>query len=139
MANLQQMHLKQVLTLSLAGLVTVLPAIAYADTSSVASDQFASGWQQHVTSLINHGPGPGASATTIWYVPGNVPKGHYYVVAREGDRARVIDGYAVTVTSSAGRDIHLVLPQAYGDVQILPSSDVPGAHDSNAKVRFEGP
>lgn len=131
--------LKRVLTqavfLAIAGTATA----ATADTSSITSEQFAAGWQQRAKPLINRGPGPGPSATTIWYVPGSVPKGHYYVVNREGDGARLIDGYAVTITSDPERRISVVLPQYYGDVQIVPSSDVPSVKDANSKVRFEGP
>ena len=110
-----------------------------AGTSTITSEQFTPGWQQHVTPLINRGPGPGPSATTLWYVPGSVPKGHYYVVNREGDGARLIDGYAVTITSDPERQIHVVLPQYYGYVELVPSSDIPNVKDVNAKVRFEGP
>jgi len=131
--------LKRVLTPAAFAAIAGTAALAVAGTGSITSEQFAAGWQQHVKPLINRGPGPGPAATTIWYVPGSVPKGHYYVVNREGDGARLIDGYAVTITSDAGRRISVVLPQYYGDVQILPSSDVPDIKDVNSKVRFEGP
>jgi hypothetical protein len=131
--------LKRALTLAVLAGAAAAAAPALAGTSTITSEQFAPGWQQRVTPLINRGPGPGASATTIWYVPGSVPKGHYFVVNREGDAARLIDGYAVTITSDPERNIKVVLPQYYGYVELVPSSDVPGVKDANSKVRFEGP
>jgi hypothetical protein len=131
--------LKRALTASAFAAAVAVGVPAMADTSSLTSAQFAPGWEQHTTALINRGPGPNASATTIWYVPGNVPKGLYVVINREADGARLIDGYAVTITSDPQRQIHVVLPQYYGVVELLPSSDVPGFKDVNTKVRFEGP
>jgi len=129
--------LKRALTLSALAAAAAIGTPVMADTGPITSAQFAPGWEQHVTPLINRGIGP--AATTVWYVPGSVPKGHYYVVNREGDGARLIDGYAVTVTSDPERQITVVLPQYYGYVELVPSSDVPGVQDANTKVRFEGP
>ena len=119
-------------------------ALALASPGPITSEQFAPEWQQHTRSLINRGPLPGTpldrAGSNTWYVPANLPRGHYLVVERrDNGAAELIDGYQFDVTSDPVRDIHLVLPLRYGDVQAIPAEFVPGVKEMPPKVRFEGP
>jgi hypothetical protein len=119
-------------------------AAAFAASGPITSDQFAPDWQQQARSLINRGPLPGTPLDRVgsntWYVPSNLPRGHYFVIERhDNGSAELIDGYVFDVTSDPVRDIHLVLPLRYSDVLAIPAELVPGVTESPPKVRFEGP
>jgi hypothetical protein len=119
-------------------------ALALASPGPITSEQFAPEWQQHTRSLINRGPLPGTPIDRIgmntWYVPSNLPRGHYLVVQRRDDGvAELIDGYQFEVTADPMRDIHVFLPLRYTNVQAIPAEFVPGVKESPPKVRFEGP
>lgn len=103
-------------------MVAVTAAAAAADP--IGSDTFAADWQAHSRGLINAGPGPTLS-TTAWYVPAILPRGRYVLIERDGDKARLIDGYQFEVTSAVNREIKLWVPNGYGNVEAIPVADVP--------------
>jgi hypothetical protein len=118
-------------------------SLALAAQQPVTSEQFAPGWQQQARSLINRGPRPGTPLDRVgmnnWYVPANLPRGHYLVVERRRDGvAEVIDGYQFEITADPVRDVHILLPLRYSDVMAIPSALVPGVKEEQPKVRFEG-
>jgi hypothetical protein len=129
--------------LALAAASLACAALALASPGPITSDQFAPGWEEHARSLVNTGPVPGTPIDRIgmntWYVPSNLPRGHYLVVQRKDDgTAELIDGYQFDVTSDPVRDIHLFLPLRYSHAQAIPSEFVPGVKESPPKTRFEG-
>ena len=83
-----------------------------------ASPQLAADWQRHSTPLINFGAGrqPG---TTAWFVPTTLPRGYYRIVSRQGDSAKVIDGYRIEIDGSPAKEVRLLLPFAYGNVEAV--------------------
>jgi len=121
--------------LGAASFAWTLPAGAC--PGSVTSDQFAPDWQSQSHAMFNRGPV--RDARTNWYAPANLPRGHYVVINREGDKAKLIDGYSFDVTSNASRDIHVVLPMGYGYVEALPASYVPAYQQMPPQTRFDGP
>lgn len=98
---------------------------AFAASPPVTSDQFSPGWQDQARALINQGASRLDLSKTSWYVPAITPRGRYILVERHGDKAQVIDGYEFRVTSDPEREIHMVLPAAYGNVEAVPISFVP--------------
>jgi hypothetical protein len=131
--------LKSIVSLAAGASLALASAAVPANTDHITSDQFQPGWQAHARPLINHGHGPGASATTVWWVPGNLPRGRYYLVNRQGDGAILIDGYAFDVTSDPERQLRIVLPQYYGAVDAVPAAVVPQYQDTSSRAHFEGP
>jgi len=90
----------------------------------ITSDQFAPGWQSRAVHLFNEGPGIGP-ATTNWFVPALAPRGRYVLIDRKGDQAELIEGYRFEVDGNPTREIHMMLPPVYRDVQAIPLQDVP--------------
>ena len=119
-------------------LVAAPAAVAAADP--IGSDKFASGWQSESHAMINRGVtrAPGRAPMTVWYVPANLPRGHYLVINRSGDKAELINGYSFDIDSDSYRDIHVVLPLGYGYVEALPERFVPEVKRDTAPTRFEG-
>jgi hypothetical protein len=118
-------------------------ALAVASPNPITSEQFTPGWQDQARSLINRGPRPGTPLDRVgmntWYVPANLPRGHYLVVERRRDGvAELIDGYQFDITSDPVRDVHILLPLRYSDVMAIPSTFVPSVKEAPPKVRFEG-
>ncbi len=99
-------------------------ALAAADL--VGSDAFAPDWQAHARALINRGPSPLDLSKSSWMVPGITPPGHYVLIERHGDQARLIDGYRFQVLSARNSEIHMIVPTGYASVEALPVEDVPG-------------
>ena len=123
--------------IALAGLAGAGVVLAAVDP--IGSDHFVQGWQAESRALINRGisqstPRPMA----VWYVPANLPRGHYVVINRKGDQAEVIDGYEFDVDGAAYRDIHVVLPLGYGNVEAVPDRFVPQVKRDTPPARFEG-
>lgn len=85
---------------------------------AVTDSQFAAGWQEHVHPLYNRGRGL-APGTTDWWVPTILPRGNYVVIVRNGKGAELVDGYGFDVDHNVWRDIHLMLPAGYHDVEAL--------------------
>ncbi len=83
-----------------------------------ANPPFAAGWQEHTSPLYNLGPGPTAG-TTVWLVSGLLPRGHYQVISRQGDRARLLEGHRFEVDGSVNKEIRLILPTSSGSVEAL--------------------
>lgn len=88
------------------------------DESMSATPPFAQGWQEHTSPLFNLGPGPTAGST-VWLVSGLLPRGSYQVIARQGDRAKLLDGHRFEVDYSANKEIRLILPFTVGNVEAL--------------------
>jgi len=124
--------------LAAAGLASVPAVLAAGDP--VSSEHFAPGWQSETTPLINRGIATrnGRPGTVVWKVPANLPRGHYLVINRTGDRAEVINGYAFDITSTAYRDINVTIPTGYGYVEALPERFVPEVKPETSPARFEG-
>jgi hypothetical protein len=80
--------------------------------------QVAADWSEHSRPLFNYGPGlsPG---TTNWRVPDILPKGNYRVIRRVGGTAEVIDGYRFEIDGTPFKEIHLMLPSNYNEVEAL--------------------
>jgi hypothetical protein len=112
------------LTLAAAFAGGATGALAAADL--VGSDAFAPGWQAHTRALINRGPSPLDLSKSSWLVPGITPPGHYVLIERHGDQARLIEGYQFQVLSARNSEIHMIVPARYGSVEALPVDDVPG-------------
>ena len=109
-------------------IATALAATASAFAAPITSDQFAPGWQAHAQPLIHQGAGPGRTTpTTDWFVPSLLPRGHYVLVSRHGDKAEVIDGLRFEVTGDAARDVHVIVPLGYSNVEAVRAEDLPGA------------
>jgi hypothetical protein len=105
--------------------VLAAAAVGLAACSSMPPDEgltdnppFAAGWQQHTSPLYHRGPGPTAG-TTVWQVSGLLPQGHYLVISRQGDRARLIEGHRFEVDGSVNKEIRLILPMTSGNVEAL--------------------
>jgi hypothetical protein len=113
---------------------------AFAAADPIGSEHFVAGWQSQTHAMINRGvtTAPGRAPMTVWYVPPNLPRGHYLVINRTGDKAEVINGYAFDIDSDSYRDINVFLPQGYGYVEALPDRFVPEVKRDTAPVRFEG-
>jgi hypothetical protein len=124
--------------LALGGLGSAATALAAEDP--IGSDHFVQGWQSQTHALINRGASTqsGRPAMTIWRVPANLPRGHYVVVNRQGDKAELIEGYGFDINSTAYRDVNVVLPMGYGYVEALPERFVPDAKRVEGVTRFEG-
>ncbi|MES2070082.1 MAG: hypothetical protein V4488_07020 [Pseudomonadota bacterium] len=84
----------------------------------MTSEQFTADWREHSKPLINQGPGlsPG---TTSWRVPAILGRGYYRVIKRSGEHAELIDGYRFEVDANPGKEINLMLPAYYNNVEAL--------------------
>ncbi|MFZ6647898.1 hypothetical protein ACO0LO_19390 [Undibacterium sp. TJN25] len=93
------------------------PATAPA-TGTADAAQFAADWSEHTKPLYNYGPGisPG---TTSWWVPSILPRGTYRVIRRVGGQPQLVDGYKFEVDSSPMKEIRLMLPVQYSNVEAL--------------------
>ena len=112
----------------------------FAAVDPIGSDHFVQGWQAESHALINRGISQSTPRPmSLWKVPPNLPRGHYVVINRKGDQAEVIDGYSFDVDSDAYRDINVVLPMGYGNVEAVPDRFVPQVkHEAPPAARFEG-
>ena len=52
-------------------------------------------------------------------VPSILPRGTYQLISRDGDNARLIDGYRFEVDGTLGKEMLLLLPPASGRVEAL--------------------
>jgi hypothetical protein len=111
------LHRTAFLAASLA-LVLCSCAAIQPGTPAGSAPSLAAGWQDHSRPLINHGAGP-HPGTTVWYVPGVLPPGSYQVISREGDSARLVDGYAFTVDVGSAAELRLILPMSYGRLEAV--------------------
>jgi hypothetical protein len=127
------------------GILAAAAAVACAASASavlaaadaIGSEHFAPGWQAQSEPLINRGiANYGQTNKTLWKVPNNMPRGHYVLINRQGDKAEVIDGYSFDVTSATYRDINLTIPSGYGYVEALPERFLPEVKPAEP-VRFE--
>ncbi|GGC67521.1 hypothetical protein [Undibacterium terreum] len=80
--------------------------------------QFAPDWSEHSKSLFNQGPGVSAG-TTSWWVPTILPRGTYRVIQRVDGKPQVVDGYRFEIDGNVNKEIHLMLPAAYSNVEAL--------------------
>ena len=112
----------------------------FAAAEPIGSEHFVQGWQSESHALINRGltQAPGRAPMTKWYVPANLPRGHYVVINRRGDKAEVINGYGFDVNSDSYRDINVILPLGYGYVEALPDRFVPEFKPDAPPAKFEG-
>ncbi len=103
-----------------ASLLLTLGACASPDPSGppTISPQLVAHWQEPSRPLINHGTGlsPG---TTAWMVPSILPRGSYRVISRRGANVELINGYRFEVDGSIGKEIRLILPSNYTDVEAV--------------------
>jgi hypothetical protein len=112
---------RRTLGLAMAGALLALTAcsnMGWSDDASSTPPPFAPGWQEHTTALFNLGPGPTAG-TTVYMVPGLLPRGRYEVISRQGERARLLDGHRFEVDGSVNKEIRLILPFASGSIEAL--------------------
>lgn len=100
------------LVLMLAGCAT------RTDDGLSANPPFAEGWKESSRPLYYDGPGLSAG-TTAWKVPATLPRGTYQVIQRDGDRARVVDGYRFEVDAAPFKEIKLLLPMPTNNVEAL--------------------
>lgn len=119
------MNRRQTLVRSAAGLLMVGLGMGLAGCASAPADDglsanppFVAGWQQHTQALYYVGPGPTAG-TNMWMVAGTAPRGHYQVIRREGDRAKLIDGHRFEVDGSVYKEIRLILPTGITGLEAL--------------------
>jgi len=78
----------------------------------------AAGWQDHSRPLINRGAGP-QPGTTVWYVPGVLPRGSYEVISRDGDKAQLVEGHAFTVEGGTSVEQLLILPMSFSRIEAV--------------------
>jgi len=108
--------------LALAGCAATAP-----DASSTGSaTPLAAGWQQHSQPLLHFGPGP-RPGTTVWYVPNVLPRGTYEVISRQGDSARLVDGYRFFFPATPGEEVRLILPIGYNALEAVDARYVASA------------
>lgn len=121
---------------TLAAIALLVASTAVAAAEPAAGTALAPGWESHATSLIPLGPTHG-STRNKWRVPGNTPRGRYVLVDRAADgSATLIPGLRFTVGSDANREIHLLVPAQYTNVQAVLASDVPaGAVPASERAR----
>ena len=117
-------HFARLVLGTLAAVALLAAMSAVAASTPITSDQFAPGWQDRAKPLINMGPARIPADRTKWFVPGLLPRGEYVLVQRDGDQARVIDGYRLTVKGGVA-DQYMYLMPGYGNVEALPVADVP--------------
>jgi|KBSMisStaDraftv2_1062788.scaffolds.fasta_scaffold1589405_1 hypothetical protein len=114
------------------------PAVLAA-ADPVDSDHFAQGWQAESHAMINRGTTIRTNTPmTAWYVPANLPRGHYFVIDRKGDKAELVQGYTFDITTSAYREINVMLPVGYDHVEALPERFVSEVKSDAPRARFEG-
>ncbi|HTD05163.1 hypothetical protein [Undibacterium sp.] len=104
-----------------AGLLLGLVACATPQQQAAATmpiPQLAADWHQHSRPLFNHGPGlsPG---TNSWWVPAILPRGTYEVIGRVDGKLELIDGYRFEIDSDFMKEIRLMIPSGYTDVEAL--------------------
>jgi len=101
-----------------AALLLALGACAGPASAPPPDTRLAADWPAHSQPLIHRGPGlkPG---TTAWLVPNVLPRGSYRVISRNGDEARLIDGYRFDFDGSPGKEVRVQLPSTYGGVEAL--------------------
>ena len=122
MSNQVLKRIARVSSASVLGVVLLVGVGACAGpdqkTLPATSQQFAANWQAHSTPLINRGAGlrPG---TTAWMVPSTLPRGAYQVISRDGDSANLIDGYRFEVDGNPAKEVRLMLPFGYGNVEAM--------------------
>jgi hypothetical protein len=87
-------------------------------TAASSAPGLAAGWQDHSRPLINRGAGP-HPGTTVWYVPGVLPRGSYEVISRDGDNARLVEGHAFTVEVGSSAEMLLILPMSYSRIEAV--------------------
>jgi hypothetical protein len=103
--------------LTVAAVVTLSGCATEASTPAVPPN-LATGWQDHSSPLFYSGPGlsPG---TTSWKVSALMPRGAYRVIDRQGNQVRLVDGVRFEVDGSINKEILLMLPINYGNVEAL--------------------
>lgn len=89
------------------------PAGSAAPTNILASD-----WQPHARPLFNQGPSVGIG-TNKWRVPGILPKGTYRLINHAGDNAEIIDGYVLEIDGNPAKEILMMLPMQYSNVEVI--------------------
>lgn len=95
-----------------------LGACAEAPLVPTVDARLMTGWQDHTRPLFYNGPGPTAG-TTAWKVPALLDRGHYRVVERRGNGARLVDGYAFEVDGSSFKEMFLMLSSSYANVEAV--------------------
>ncbi len=126
-------HATRVMFGAFAIVALLVAASAVAAVEPITSDQFAPGWQAHAQPMFFKGPA-GTSGRDRYEVPAILPAGDYVLVARQGDKAHVIDGQRITVRVGIERQF-VFLDSFQGDVQILPVSDVPALDPKRPAAR----
>ncbi len=106
------------LSLALGACTTPVQQAAAPAATPATAAQFAADWSEHTKPLYNYGPGitPG---TTSWWVPSILPRGTYRVIRRVGGQPQLVDGYKFEVDNSPMKEIRLMLPVEYYNVEAL--------------------
>jgi hypothetical protein len=55
----------------------------------------------------------------MWMVSGLTPRGHYRVISRQGDRAKLLDGHRFEVDSTVNKEIRIILPSGARGIEAL--------------------
>ncbi|MFO1337300.1 MAG: hypothetical protein U1F53_03550 [Burkholderiaceae bacterium] len=95
-----------------------LGACAGSPPAPTVDARLMAGWQDHTRPLFYNGPGPTAGTTT-WKVPALLDRGHYRVVDRRGNGAQLVDGYTFEIDGSVYKDIFLMLPSSYANLEAV--------------------
>lgn len=84
----------------------------------MSTQQFAPDWSEHARPLFYRGPGinPG---TNSWWVPAILPRGNYQVIQRVDGKPQIIDGYRFQIDGDVMKEIRLMLPAGYTNVEAL--------------------
>jgi hypothetical protein len=103
-----------------ASLLLALGGCAAIDPGAPAGGAapLVAGWQDHSRPLIHFGPGP-RPGTTVWYVPTTMPRGSYQLISRDGNTARLVDGYTFDVDASPAKEVRLILPLGVNGVEAV--------------------
>lgn len=101
-----------------AAALLALGACAETPPAPTVDARLMQGWQDHSRPLFYNGPGP-AAGTTAWKVPALLDRGHYRVIDRRGQGARLVDGYAFEVDGSVYKEVILMLPSSYANLEAV--------------------
>jgi hypothetical protein len=88
------------------------------DDGLSANPPLLPGWQENARPLFHGGPGV-SPGTLAWLVPQTLPRGHYVVIQRDGNRARIVDGQRFEIDGAIFKEIRLMLPMGVHNVEAL--------------------
>jgi hypothetical protein len=108
-----------------AVIVACVLTTAAAAAEPVTSDQFMAGWQQKSQALFMRGPM--RDGRDAWTLPDRLPRGHYVLVGKEGDRIVVIPGSGFDVDTIGNVKRTMFVRAGVTDVMAVPADMVPQA------------